>query len=186
MLPFGQEVFDVRGPWIDRRPKLFEIGALRPFHFAIEVRRSRRQGTEFDRPFHHPALDIFSKELESAIGLDALDRKRHLLYDAPKKGQRALCVSPWINAKNLVAAAIIDRRILKNSGRDFADVHLHPLAWDGTRIFPDALTMPACRFKMLDAMPNEHAMDGVERQRQAMLADELIAQPLHAKATRAA
>ena len=35
-------------------------------------------------------------------------------------------------------------------------------------------------------MPNEHAMDGVERQRQAMLADELIAQPLHAKATRAA
>ena len=35
-------------------------------------------------------------------------------------------------------------------------------------------------------MPNEHAMDGVERQRQAMLADELIAQPLHAKAARAA
>ena len=49
MLPFHQVVFDVCGLWIDRWPELFKFQALRPFHFAIEVRRSRRQGADLDR-----------------------------------------------------------------------------------------------------------------------------------------
>ena len=49
-----------------------------------------------------------------------------------KEGQSALCISSWINAKYLVAATIIDRRVLINPRRDFADVHLHAVAlgWD--------------------------------------------------------
>jgi hypothetical protein len=138
---------------------------------------------EFDRPFHHLALDIFGKELEPAISLNALDRKRLFLHDALKKGQRALCVLGSINAKNLTPAAIIDRRELINSGHNFADIHLHALTWDGTRRFSNARTTQARLFKALRPVPNERAMDGIERERQVMLTDELIAQTLHAKAT---
>ena len=109
-------------------------------------------------------MDIFGKELEPAISLNALDRKRHFLHDALKEGQSALCISSWINAKYLVAATIIDRRVLINPRRDFADAHLHAVAWDGTRILPGALTTEARLIKMLGAMPNEDAMNGVERQ----------------------
>jgi hypothetical protein len=113
-------------------------------------------------------LDIFDKELEPTISLNALDRKRYFLHDALKKGQRALCVSASINAKNLRPTAIIYRRELINSGRNFADVHLHALTWDGTRIFSNALTTQARLFKALRPVPNEHAMDGIERERQAI------------------
>ena len=151
--------------WIGRRPELFKIGPLRPFHFAVEVRRSRRHGAELDRPFHQPALDIFGKELKTAISLDALDRKRHFLHDAFKEGQSAFGISSWINAENLVAATIIDRRVLINAGRDFADVHLHAVARNGTRVLSDALTTEAALLKMLHAIPNEHAMNSVEGKR---------------------
>jgi hypothetical protein len=48
-------------------------------------------------------------------------------------------------------------------GIDCTDVHLHAVAWDGTRILPGALTTEARLIKMLGAMPNEDAMNGVER-----------------------
>src|SRR5271166_5911979 len=46
---------------------------------TLPLRCGDRGGTELDRPFHQPALDIFGKELETAISLNALDRKRHFL-----------------------------------------------------------------------------------------------------------
>jgi hypothetical protein len=148
-------------PWDRPLPKLFKIRALRPFHFAIEAWRSRRHWTELDRLFHRPELNRFGKELEPGIGLYALDRKQHFLHDAVKEGQSALCISSWINAEYLVAATIIDRRVLRNPGRNFVDVHLHAVAWDGTRILPGALTMEARLIKMLCAT-NENVMNGVE------------------------
>jgi hypothetical protein len=50
---------------------------------------------------------------------------------------------------------------LINPGRKFVDVHLHAVAWDGTRILPGALTMEARLIKMLCAT-NENVMNGVE------------------------
>jgi hypothetical protein len=49
-----------------------------------------------------------------------------------------------------------------DSGRNFADVHLHAVTWDGTRILPGALTTEARLIKMLCVMPNENAINGVE------------------------
>jgi hypothetical protein len=45
---------------------------------------------------------------------------------------------------------------------------LHALTWDGTRIFSNALTTQVRLFKALRPVPNEHAMDGIERERQAI------------------
>jgi hypothetical protein len=50
------------------------------------ARRCRARG---DRRYH------------ASWALNALDRKRHLLYDALKEGQSAFCVPPWINADDL-------------------------------------------------------------------------------------
>jgi len=56
------------------------------------------------------------REFEHTISLNAPHRKRHFLHDTLKEGQRALYTSFLLNAKNLVAATIVDHRVSTNPG----------------------------------------------------------------------
>lgn len=61
---------------------------------------------------------------------------------------------------------------------DFADVHLHPIARHRSTIAELSSDAPPRPLEHLLAVTDEHAMDGVERQRQIVLTDELIAELL--------
>jgi hypothetical protein len=46
---------------------------------------------------------------------------------------------------------------------DFTDVHLYAVPWDGARIFSSSFAALRRLLEIPFAMPNEHAMDGIER-----------------------
>ena len=63
-------------------PELLKISELRSLHFAVEMRRPRRDRPELNRVASEPALHGLGEELPAPVGLDALDRERHLINDA--------------------------------------------------------------------------------------------------------
>jgi hypothetical protein len=124
-----------------------------PLDFAVEMGRSRCNWPEFDSPIHEALLNGFGKELATAVGLDALDRERHLLDDVIEKIESAHRRSSAIKAQDLVAAAIVDRSVLIDSGPDLADIHLDALPRDRPAVAPFALAPPPRPLEDLLVMP---------------------------------
>ncbi len=62
------------------------------------------------------AIGHLRREFEHTISLNALYRKRHFLHDTLKDGQSVLYTSFLPNAKNLVAATIVDHSVSTNPG----------------------------------------------------------------------
>lgn len=85
------------------RPKLVQVGELRAFDLAIEVRRTWWNWPEFDALGHQAPLHGFSEELAAAVGLDTLNRKRHLLDDTIKKKQRISGISTQVDGQHTKA-----------------------------------------------------------------------------------
>src|SRR5215217_7793731 len=108
-------------------------------------------------------LTMPGEELAPAIGLDALDRERHLLNEALQKIEGVGARGAAVDAEHLVAAAIVDRRVLVDARPDLTDVHLDAIAWDGTAVAACSLAPPARSLQNLLAVPDECPMDRIER-----------------------
>ncbi len=89
VLPLGQPQFHVRCSRISHSPEFFAVGFLRAFDFAIQMRRGRSIGAEFDAVVHEPLLSGHREEFATAIRLDPLHRKRHFFDDRVQEDQRA-------------------------------------------------------------------------------------------------
>ncbi|AIV73717.1 integrase, catalytic region domain protein [Burkholderia pseudomallei] len=84
-------------------PKLVPVSKLRTFNLAIEVWRAWWNWPEFDALVHQAPLHGFSEELAAAVGLDTLNRKRHLLDDAIKEKQRISGISTGVDGQHTKA-----------------------------------------------------------------------------------
>nr|WP_318834341.1 hypothetical protein [Burkholderia cepacia] len=85
------------------QPEFVQVSKLRTFNFAIEVRRAWWNWPEFNALVHQAPLHGFSEELTAAIGLDTLNRKRHLLDDAIKEKQRISGISTGVDGQHTKA-----------------------------------------------------------------------------------
>ncbi len=80
-------------------PEFAQVSKLRTFNLAIEVRRAWWNRPELDALVHQAPLHRFSEELAAAVGLDALNRKWHLLDDSIKEKQRISGISTRIDGQ---------------------------------------------------------------------------------------
>lgn len=147
------------------------------------MRRSWADGAELDPPGLQLLLDRVGEELLTAIGLNALDRERHLLDDLFEKCQCAGRGPAGKETQHLEARAVVDGGVLIEAGADLADIDLDAVARDGTTVALDALPPQQPTFQMALAVPDEDLVDGVERQFDVVLADELDPQALHPEPT---
>ena len=106
VLPFSEAFPNVGRAGIDGRPELLQVGPLRSLDLAIEMRRPWLDRAELDGPIHEPLLHLFGKELQAAVALDALDRKRHLLDQSVEEVQGIGGRTAGIDAENAVAWAV--------------------------------------------------------------------------------
>src|SRR5215212_5293287 len=98
------------------------------------MRGSGRDRPELDGPVHQVMLNRLGEELTTAVGLDALDWEWHLLNEALQEGEGVGCRGAAVNAEHLVAAAIVDCRVLIDARADFADGHLSGGAGSGAGV----------------------------------------------------
>ena len=86
VLPVAQAILQIRGFEISRRVELFQVRALRTFHLAIQMGRSRLDGAEFNAALHQPFLKAISEKFAAAVSLDALDGEwKFLKYQLEKQ-----------------------------------------------------------------------------------------------------
>jgi len=153
-LPFLQTVLKVRIGQVGQGIEFIHHGLLCLLHLAVEVGRTGLDRPEFDGPVHQALLDLVSEKLAPPIGLNSLDRERHLLYDPVQEikgvGRRA----PRIDADNHEPGAVVNGRILVQAGPQLHGVHLDPVARDRTLIALE-MSLPPESDQRLDLAPIE-------------------------------
>lgn len=139
------------------------------------MRRARADRPELDPPVAQLVLHLVGEELLSAIGLNALNGKRHGRAQLPQKGNRVGGSLAREDAGDLPAGAIVDCSVLIDAGGNLADIDLNAIAGHRPTVSLAALAAQAGPLQQVLAVPNQNLVDGVEREPQAMLADQLVA-----------
>jgi hypothetical protein len=142
------------------------------------MRRAGPDRPELDAPSLQLLLDLVGEELLTAVGLDALHGERHFLEHLLEEGQAVGGGAARVEAEDLEARAVVDRGVLVEAGADLADVDLHPVAGYRAAVALGALAAEWASLQPALAVADEDLVDGVERQLERVLADELDAQPL--------
>jgi len=81
------------------RPEFHQIGQLRSFDLAVQMRRTRRNRPKLDERGHQSTLYAFRKEFRAAIRLDTLDGKWHLFGNTIQEEQGVARVSPRMDTR---------------------------------------------------------------------------------------
>ena len=71
-------------------PAFVQSCPLCSLDLSVQVRRAWRDRPEPNDPIHQTPLDLFSKKLGPPVGLESLDRERHLLQHLVQKPQRCM------------------------------------------------------------------------------------------------
>lgn len=91
----------------------------------IKVGHSRLVRSPLDALLLQHLLEVVGRELGAAVGLDALDGKRHLVQNVLRELRCIGCGSPQIDLHHLEPGTIVDGDVLKESRCDLHRVHLN-------------------------------------------------------------
>jgi hypothetical protein len=89
-------------------PELLQYRSLHTLHFAIQLWGARRYWPKPDGFVHQSALNFLGEELSAPVGLNALDRERHLVENLVQESEGRFGVSVPRYAGDKEPAAIID------------------------------------------------------------------------------